>query len=162
MKTPFTSKTQIVQDSWIDYNGHMNVGYYTFAFDTAIDQFLDEMIGIGPKFVETSGQGSYALQSQYRYLQELMLNMQFNISIFIADIDSKRLHLMLDMKALKDPISFATCETVLVNVDLKERKSCDYPEFAQEKLKNLYESSKHIRANTRIGHPIGLAKKSLY
>ena len=86
MKTPFTSKTQIVQDSWIDYNGHMNVGYYTFAFDTAIDQFLDEMIGIGPKFVETSGQGSYALQSQYRYLQELMLNMQFNISIFIADI----------------------------------------------------------------------------
>ena len=29
-----------VLEDWIDYNGHMNVAYYTLAFDRAIDLFF--------------------------------------------------------------------------------------------------------------------------
>ena len=160
MKVPFTSKTQTVQDSWIDYNGHMNVGYYTFAFDEAIDEFLELSMGIGPKFVATSGQGSYALQSQYRYLKELIRNQEFNIHIFVADFTEKRIHLMLEMKSIDGFTLYATCETILVNVDLQGRRSCEYPHFAQTILHQLYEAAKTIRHNTEIGHPIGLRKKS--
>ena len=31
---------QRVLPEWIDYNGHMNVAYYTLAVDTAFDDFL--------------------------------------------------------------------------------------------------------------------------
>ena len=30
-----------VESEWIDYNGHMNVGYYGVAFDRAADLFTD-------------------------------------------------------------------------------------------------------------------------
>ena len=35
-----------VLEDWIDYNGHMNVAYYTLAFDRAIDLFLENTLGI--------------------------------------------------------------------------------------------------------------------
>ena len=158
VKIPFTSKTQKVQESWIDYNGHMNVGYYTFAFNKAIDEFLDLSLDVGPKFVKKSGQGSYALQSQYRYLSELIIDTEFNISIFIADFTAKRMHLMLEMKSINGSLRFATCETILVNVDLKKRKSCEYPKRAKIKMERLYKASESIRSQTQLGHPIGLKK----
>ena len=34
---PFKSKNRKVLKEWIDNNGHMNVAYYTLAFDEAID-----------------------------------------------------------------------------------------------------------------------------
>jgi acyl-CoA thioester hydrolase len=70
---PFKSQNRRVQKEWIDYNGHMNVAYYTLAFDEAIDEFLKTEFGIGPSFIKKNEQGSYALQTQYRYLAELIL-----------------------------------------------------------------------------------------
>ena len=55
---------------------------------------------------------------------------------------------------------FATCETIMVNVDLKNRKSCEYPEFVQIKLKQLHYDSEKLRVSTPMGHPIGLRNKS--
>ena len=49
-KTPFRTKNQIVLAEWIDYNGHMNVAYYTLAFDKALDFFFEDVLGIGPLF----------------------------------------------------------------------------------------------------------------
>ena len=39
-KTPFRTKNQTVLAEWIDYNGHMNVAYYTLAFDKGFRFFL--------------------------------------------------------------------------------------------------------------------------
>src|SRR5690242_2796218 len=35
-----------VEPAWIDYNGHMNVGYYVVAFDKGTDGLLDRL-GLG-------------------------------------------------------------------------------------------------------------------
>ena len=35
----FESNVQSVREEWIDYNGHMNVAYYTLAFDKALAFF---------------------------------------------------------------------------------------------------------------------------
>ena len=40
---PFNSKVRKVKKAWIDYNGHMNVAYYTLAFDKVLDDFLEKM-----------------------------------------------------------------------------------------------------------------------
>ena len=37
----FESNVQSVSEDWIDYNGHMNVAYYTLAFDKASSNTLD-------------------------------------------------------------------------------------------------------------------------
>ncbi len=158
---PFKSTIQRVDDSWIDYNGHMNVTYYTQSFDKAIDQFFEKEIGIGPSYIKEKKKGSYALQTQYRYLRELCVGEEFQISIFISDYDKKRLHMMLTMVDLKNDLSIASCETILMNVNLIERKSCEYPMFALERIKKLYELAKPLKLVTEMGHSIGLSKKAI-
>jgi acyl-CoA thioester hydrolase len=156
---PFKSKNRKVLKEWIDNNGHMNVAYYTLAFDEAIDEFLEDDVGVGPSFIKRHDQGSYALQTQYRYLAELILNDGFLVTIFVADFTPKRMHLILKMVDQMNQTIFATCETIMVNVNLENRKSCEYPEFVQIKLQKLYNASENLRLNTTIGHPIGLRSK---
>jgi acyl-CoA thioester hydrolase len=43
---PFTVCRLSVSREWIDYNGHMNVGFYGVAFDKASDAVLDHL-GLG-------------------------------------------------------------------------------------------------------------------
>lgn len=156
----FRSKKRKVKSSWIDYNGHMNVTYYTLAFDEAIDEFLDTDLELNLSSTEHGlNQGSYALQTQYRYLNELLLNDDFYITIFVADFTEKRMHLMLQMYEASGNTLCATCETVMVNVDLERRRSCTYSKPIFERLSELYERSEQLRLSTVIGHPIGLKKK---
>ena len=69
----FQSNVQSVNKDWIDYNGHMNVAYYTLAFDKALDDFLEDILEIGPTFVKKEKQGPYSLQANYHYLNELKI-----------------------------------------------------------------------------------------
>jgi acyl-CoA thioester hydrolase len=34
---PYAAARDVVRPEWIDYNGHMNVGYYHVAFDIAAE-----------------------------------------------------------------------------------------------------------------------------
>ena len=63
----FQSNVQNVKKEWIDYNGHMNVAYYTLAFDNSLDNFLETILEIGPTFVKKVKQGPYSLQANYHY-----------------------------------------------------------------------------------------------
>lgn len=44
---PVTIARQTVVAEWIDYNGHMNIGYYGIAFDRASDVLLSDHLWIG-------------------------------------------------------------------------------------------------------------------
>ena len=158
---PFKSSVQSVKETWIDNNQHMNVTYYTLNFDMAVDQFLESEIGIGASYVKESKKGSYALQTQYRYLSEICSGESFQMSVFISDFDQKRLHLMLNMLNTNTGLIIASCETILMNVDLVKRKSCNYPTSALNNIKKLYELAKPLKSRTEMGHPIGLRKKVL-
>ena len=37
LPTPVRTAGAVVRPEWIDYNGHMNVGYYHVAFDVAAE-----------------------------------------------------------------------------------------------------------------------------
>ena len=156
MKVPFKSKIISVDESWIDYNGHMNVTFYTSAFDAAVDEFLEHEIGIGPSSVKSTKKGSYALQTQYRYLQELLVNERFIIETFVVDYSHKQLHLMLNMKKLDSDTTTASCETILLNVDLVERKSSKYEAGQLGKIKDLFDAAEGLRKLVIVGHKIGL------
>ena len=65
------------------------------------------------------------------------------------------------MVDLKNDLSIASCETILMNVNLIERKSCEYPMFALERIKKLYELAKPLKLVTEMGHSIGLSKKAI-
>ena len=50
-EAPLKLPSRKVLKSWIDYNGHMNVAYYTMAIDNSIDYFIvSEFKKSSPKF----------------------------------------------------------------------------------------------------------------
>ena len=67
---PFSAARERVRKEWIDYNGHMNVGYYHVAFDTAADLFFD-FLGLTAAFRALHGASTFALESHLNVLREV-------------------------------------------------------------------------------------------
>jgi len=56
-ESPIVCPVQQIQPDWIDYNGHLNMAFYSVLFDRAVDHIYDQF-GIGVDYVENQG-GSY-------------------------------------------------------------------------------------------------------
>ena len=158
LSSPFRTKNQTVLGEWIDYNGHMNVAYYTLAFDKALDFFFEDVLNIGPSFVEKNKEGPFALKASYNYFNELLESESFFVDISILDFDSKRVHVFGEMRKDKSLELSAVFETVLMNMDLSARKVKQYPERVLELFK-LFKSSLNLdKIPLELGKKITLKK----
>ena len=155
----FQSNVQSVNKDWIDYNGHMNVAYYTLAFDKALDDFLEDILKIGPTFVKKEKQGPYSLQANYHYLNELKINDFFFSRIYLVDYDKKKIHLVLEMIDNKSGKQVAVCETLLINVDLNLRKSVEYGASTIKRIKDYFDICIKLKIPIQIGKNIQIIKK---
>lgn len=157
---PFWSDWRAVPKDWLDYNGHMNVAYYTMAFDQTIDVFLEQELGIGESHVKFANAGPYAMQANYRYLDEILLGEKYRVSIQLIDHDSKRLHLYLEMFKAPETCA-ASCEELLINVDLNTRRSAPYPDWAVARLEKVQASHSRLTRPECLGQGIGIRRKAI-
>ena len=157
-KNPFRTKNQTVLTQWIDYNGHMNVAYYTLAFDKALDFFFEDVLDIGPSFVKKNNEGPFALKASYNYFSELLESESFFVDISILDFDSKRVHVFGEMRKDKSLELSAVFETVLMNMDLSARKVKQYPDRVLELFKLFKSSLDQNKIPLEIGRNITLKK----
>ena len=158
LSSPYKTRNQKVLSEWIDYNGHMNVAYYTLAFDKALDFFFEDVLGIGPTFVEKNKEGPFALKASYNYFSELLEEESFFVDISILDFDSKRVHVFGEMRKDKSLELSAVFETVLMNMDLSARTVKQYPDRILE-LFSIFKSSLVVNnIPIEIGKKITLKK----
>ena len=150
---------QTVQKDWIDYNGHMNVAYYTLAFDKAFDDFLENWVGIGESYVARSNYGPMALQTQICYLGELLEGEAFNVRVWMIDCDEKRMHFFGQMIAEKDGAIAATYESLGMNVDLEARRGAPYPEWARARMERLRAAQAGHDRPKQVGQTLGIRRK---
>ncbi len=147
-----------VLPEWIDYNGHMNVAYYTLAFDQALDVLLEEHLGLGETYVTATKSGPYALQSNYHYAAELMEGEAFSVAIQLLDFDQKRLHLFCELQ--RDGAEMAAClETLIMNVDHQTRRSTPYPDWARKRLETMLASHQQIDRSPHVAAPLGIRRR---
>ncbi|MEM7546544.1 MAG: thioesterase family protein [Pseudomonadota bacterium] len=150
---------QYVLPEWIDYNGHMNVSYYTMAFDIAFDELLEDHLGIGLSFVNRSRLGPMSLQMQTCYLGELMKDEAFHVEVLMLDCDSKRLHFFGEMIAERDGSVAATYEGISMCVDLDTRRSAPYPDWAQERLSAMKAVQADLPRPPQVGQAIAIRRR---
>ncbi|WP_396912200.1 thioesterase family protein [Mycolicibacterium sp.] len=67
-----------VIDEWIDYNGHLNEGYFGVLFGRAVDDVL-EQIGAGADYRRTSNCAVFSAEAHIRYLAEVPPRSQVEI-----------------------------------------------------------------------------------
>ena len=156
--TPIILPEQQVLEEWLDYNGHMNVAFYTLAFDKSLDIFLEDFLEIGETHAHENNQGPFVVQAHYHYLNEMKINEKFNVRLFVVDCDKNKMHLCLEIYSLLQEKVISVVEQVLINVNLKLRKSEPYPPWAFEKLLKLKNTHKNASLPSAFGKSIGLKK----
>ncbi len=156
---PITTPAREVPKDWIDYNGHMNVAYYAMAFDQSVDVLMDDHLGLGEAHAERAQQGPYVLQSHMHYLGELLAGDRFEVTILLVDCDTKRMHLMMEMRQAESRVISATCEQILINVDLTARRAAPYPEWTQSRLNRMLSDHANAPRPVQMGQPLRIVRK---
>ena len=149
---PLKLPRQLVEQQWIDYNGHMNVAYYVLAFDHALDHFFDEL-GIGSRAIENHGVSIFVVESHIRYLNEVAANETLDIELQLVDVDRKCLHYFMQMKRGRDKKVAATIQQLALCVDMKTRKTA----FIPSTVLNIAEPIR--QAHKRLERPAGLCSQ---
>ena len=157
---PIRTRARRVPAEWIDYNGHMNVAYYTLAFDNALDEIFDDRLGIGENLAREGRFGPMALQTQIHYLGELLEGAGFACDFQLLDADHKRIHFFLTMVNLETGKPAATYESLSMNVDLKARRSAPYPDRARERIGRLRALHATLARPKLAGNPLGIRRKA--
>ena len=154
---PMSATTGTVPPDWIDYNGHMNVAYYTMAFDRALDEIYDRL-GIGPGLVQSHNMGPMALQTQIHYLAELREGDRYSCDVLLVDADAKRVHVIATMRNAETGDVAATYESLTLNVDLGARRSAAFPPEARARIDALKAAHAGLPRPPQLGAPLGIRR----
>src|SRR2546430_10240368 len=70
LSAPLDRYRDRVRPEWIDYNGHMNMGYYLVVFDFATDEFLD-WVGLDEPHRRQHRVTTFCLEAHVTYHREV-------------------------------------------------------------------------------------------
>ncbi|MES0825922.1 thioesterase family protein [Ruegeria sp. SCP11] len=146
-----------VLPEWIDYNGHMNVGYYGVAFDLALEKLMVEHLGLGEPQVKSLDQGPYILQSHMNFLREVRQDQRFWFRFRMLDADQKRGHYFAQMMS-EDAEICATQEALFMNVSHETGRSVPYPDWAAARLARMVCDHAGLEPAPQVGQPIGIRR----
>ncbi|MCL4747439.1 MAG: thioesterase family protein [Burkholderiaceae bacterium] len=156
IETPFARARSVVLPEWIDYNGHMNVGYYHVAFDTAAEPFF-EWLGLTAEFRERHGSSTFALESHLHFVREVHAGDRLRFEARLLDHDHKRLHFYQEMFHETGGYLAATYESLTVHVDFATRRTSPMPEALSRRLAQVLAAHGALERPWQVGHVISTA-----
>ncbi len=148
-----------VEPQWIDYNGHMNVGYYMVAFDKGTDGLLDQL-RLGEAYRRATNHSLYVLEAHVTYERELKLAEPFMIETQLIDADEKRLHFFHRMHHAEGGFLAATNELLALHVDLAGPRAAALPPDARARLEPLLAAHRCFPAPPQLGRRIGIKRRT--
>ncbi len=137
-----------VEASWLDYNGHMNDGWYAIVFSRASDAFMDR-IGLDAASRKTSRQTLYTLASLIHFKKEAHLDAPLSVSGRLLEHDTKRIRIWLEMRLGRDGSVLATSEQLQLSID----QSQSTPRAAPWRTETLAALEALARAHASIPVP---------
>jgi acyl-CoA thioester hydrolase len=118
------------------------------------------LVGLGPAYVEKTGNSYFTLEAHISYLRELGKNDQVWIATQILDFDSKRLHYVQMMHQAKEGWLACVTENIVIHVNLESKKSSPFPAEVLERIKIAHQAHKSLSIPLQVGHRIGIPRKT--
>jgi acyl-CoA thioester hydrolase len=115
-----------VEETWIDYNGHLNMAYYNVLFDRCVDEAF-ELLGCGPAYMKDHGHSTFTAEVHVRYLRELHAGDPVRVTLQLLGYDAKRMHYFQQLFHAVDGWVSATSENLSLHVDMTARKTAEFP-----------------------------------
>lgn len=154
IETPFRQATATVLPGYIDYNGHMNVGYYHVIFDIASEPFF-HWLGLTPERRRQNETSTFALEAHLSFVREVREGDRLRFEARLLDADSKRIHFYQEMYHADEGYLAATHESISIHMDMRARKSTPMPEDLQARMQKVLEVHRRLPRPWQVGHVIG-------
>ncbi len=155
---PFVSSAMQVEDSWIDYNGHLNMAYYNVLFDRCVDEAF-ELLGCGPAYMKAHGHSTFTAEVHVRYLRELHTGDPVRVTLQLLDYDAKRMHYFQQLFHAVDGWVSATSENMSLHVDLAAKKTAPFPETIASCLKKMRCSHAKLPRPEAAGRAVAMPER---
>lgn len=123
-------RTRIV-DEWIDYNGHLSEAFYVLIFGYATDQVMDG-IGLDAEARTRTGSSLYTVEAHIRYLREVALGAEVEVSTTIVSAGAKKLRLAHEMRVAGEVV--ATEELMCLHVSGDPASTAPFPDAVAERI----------------------------
>jgi acyl-CoA thioester hydrolase len=150
---PFAGASAAVRPEWIDYNGHMNVGYYHVVFDLAAETFF-EFLGFTADLRRAHGVTTFALESHLNFLREVKAGDALRFEARLLDHDAKRVHFYQEMFHAAEGYLAASCESLSVCVSVASRRTAPMPAALLERLARVRAAHEALERPWQVGHVI--------
>ena len=144
-----------VQEQWIDYNGHLNAGYYLVAFDDAIAPWMD-FIGLGTSHRQVRDITTFSAENHITYVREIGPDEPFVISVQLLGFDRKRIHAFQTMTQTREDYLVATCEVMSLHIDGPTRRVGVMADEPYRRLSEIWEGHRHLPLPPQVGHAISI------
>ena len=144
-----------MRKEWIDYNGHLNVGYYHVAFDTASDQFFD-FLGLTAAFRAQHQGSTFALESHLNFLREVKEGDWLRFEARLIDFDAKRVHFYMEMLHADEGYIAASYESLSSYVSMATRRTSPLPAILLERLAAVKAAHSVLPRPWQLGHSISV------
>ncbi|MFM8555428.1 MAG: thioesterase family protein [Betaproteobacteria bacterium] len=154
IETPFEPPGVRVKPEWIDYNGHMNVGYYHVAFDDASSPFF-HWLGLSPEYRSRHQVSTFALETHLNFLREVKLGEPIRFAARLLSHDAKRIHFFIEMFHADEGFLAATYESLSMHVDLRTRRTSPMAEVLQQRMRAVMTEHAKLPRPWQAGHVIG-------
>lgn len=158
LAAPLDRHRATVLPEWIDWNGHMNVGFYVVAFDKATDT-LCQQFACGYEYTRDRIGMTFVLEAHVTYDREVKEGDPLRITTQILDHDAKRLHYIHCMYHATEGYLAATNELMLMNIDYETRRSAPWPDWAMDRIGKLAAAHKALPVPPQAGRLIGIKRK---
>jgi len=144
-----------VPADWIDYNGHMNDGYYGLAFTEATEAFLDHL-GLGAAYRDQVGSGMYTVESHLCFLRSVRAGARLRYSTQLLGADAKRLHAFHRMTDAETGDELAANELMFLHVDIATERVTPMPQARLDAVEALAAEHAALPAPPTAGRHIAM------
>ena len=158
MTKPFLTQWLEIEPGWIDYNNHLNMGYYTVLFDRAADEAF-ENFGFGEDYIARTNHTTFSGEFHLRYLREVRLGDKLRSTFYLIDHDDKKFHTDQELYHEDGWIS-ATGEGLTLHVNLDGPKVAAMPDDILGRIGAMARDHARLPRPEGVGRRIGIRRKA--
>ena len=149
-----------VRPEWVDYNNHLNDGYYLVIMSLGTDAFQD-LIGMSDAERRATRTTIYTLEAHVNYLREIKEGEEVEVRTQLIGFDQKRFQLFHTLHTARlGGEAAASSEFMLVNIDTSgEPKSAPFRPEVTARLAEIMEAHKTLPLPANSGRAIALPRK---
>lgn len=158
IEAPLEFAERKVLPEWIDFNGHMNVAYYLYAFDRCVDDMYNRL-RVGPDHIAATGRSVFTLEAHINYLREAVEGDPLRITGRLMAYDEKRIHAYFEMFHVTGNHIVAAMEQIGIHVDMESRKPDAFRRETMRLLEEMMVAHRALPEPKYAGRVIGIPRK---